>query len=79
MLAAFNMKANLYFLGPFRFVSLKAVGDWDLGMELGEAKAHYTLCVCVCVCVCVHACSHEADVMLDLAGWTTTFSNSCLL
>ena len=51
-----------------------------------EVKLHHTLCVSVYLCgrgavgVCGGVCEqmHEADVMLDLAGWTTTFSNSCL-
>ena len=48
-----------------------------------EVKFHYTLRVSVCVggwgAVGVCEQMHEADVMLDLAGWDTTFSNSCLL
>lgn len=65
--------------GHFRFVSLKAAGEqaWNEG---ARAPPHL-LCVCACACVCVsaHTYVHDADVMLDLAGWTSSFSNSCLL
>ena len=48
-----------------------------------EVKFHCALRVSMCVwgrgAVGVYEQMHEADVMLDLAGWATTFSNSCLL